>query len=485
MTPGASHKPRILASRLAANFAVLTGGELLSKVLTAVAFAYLARVLGPADYGQLEFALALVVFFTLIVDSGLSAFGAREVAKNESSVARLVAHVVVVRCVVAVGAIGLLAALSLLIDKPWMLKQLLLLYCLYLLAVPGLVPWAFQGRDQMHVVASATALRWTLFAVGVFVCVSDPGRLWTVPIIEFGAAMAAVALYAGLLLTSANPFRERIDPGFALAIFRQALPIGAAELVWAGKIYFATVWLGLLVDGSDVGLFGAAHRLVIALHTFVWLYFFNLLPSLSRSSEKPLLDFQNLIATSIQITAWAGILIGVAGLGLADPLIALVYGAGYPEAAGVFQILIWFIPLALLSGNFRYALIAYGQQRLELAAAAWGAGVNLALCSVLILQFGLRGAAMAMVLSEALILMLAVSFVRRTIAPVRLWTNSWKPFVVGIGLAMALVVNPTGSSWLAGCLALGAGCIAAISLQPNLLGEIQSVLNPNRSRANL
>ena len=63
--------------KLAVNFVILSGGEALSKILAFVAFAYLARLLGPDSYGDIEFALAATLFFNLVVEGGLGILGAR------------------------------------------------------------------------------------------------------------------------------------------------------------------------------------------------------------------------------------------------------------------------------------------------------------------------------------------------------------------------------------------------------------------------
>ena len=54
-------------SRLSYNYLALSGAEFVSKALTAVAFAFMARIFGPELYGQLEFSIAnsLSVFFIL------------------------------------------------------------------------------------------------------------------------------------------------------------------------------------------------------------------------------------------------------------------------------------------------------------------------------------------------------------------------------------------------------------------------------------
>jgi O-antigen/teichoic acid export membrane protein len=466
--------------RLAVNFAILAGGELLSKLFTALAFAYLARVLGPADYGQLEFALAIIMFLTVLVDGGLSPYGAREIAKDPGAAHRLVLHIIVLRGGLAAGAFGVLAALAAAIDQPASVKGLILLYGLTLFGVPGLLAWVFQGRDSMHYVALASVLRWSTFAAGVFLWVHGPGQVWRVALIEAGAVGVAVLFYAALTLRQLGPPRGPLDPTFAFAMLRQAAPIGASELVWATKIYFATVWLGLVVGAAEVGLFGAAHRLVVALHAFVWLYFFNLLPSLARCTREPLDRLRALLQRSTQLCAWTAVFVGVVGTAFAQPLLTLVYGSQYLEAVPAFQVLIWLVPLALMSGNYRYALLAYGHQRLEFLTAAFGAGLNVLLNVLLIPSYGLLGAASALVASEALIWGVAYCYVRRAITSVPVGRHLAGPLAVGTVLAGALYLLAPSSPWLAAGSAVLVYGLALAIIRPSLLADVGSLADRDR-----
>src|SRR5262245_25067014 len=90
--------------RLAINFLFLSGGEFAAKLLTFTTFSYLARVLGPWPYGMLEFTLALTVFFTLPVDMGLGAYGAREIARNPRNAARLLHEITGLRLLLALSS---------------------------------------------------------------------------------------------------------------------------------------------------------------------------------------------------------------------------------------------------------------------------------------------------------------------------------------------------------------------------------------------
>ena len=473
------HYKTIGVPRLVLNFAVLSGGEFVSKVFAFVAFAYLARVLGPADFGQLEFVLAVLFFFTLISDCGLSPYGAREIAKNRDSVERLTTHIMIVRCLLVAAALALMGIFVSLIDKPWPVRRLVLLYGLTLIGLPGLLPWVFQGHDRMRQVAMASILRWSVFSGGVILCIRGPEQIWVVPLIEVIAIGAAVLFYLRAFANSFGSLRQPVDGPFALSLLRQALPIGASELVWALKVYFATIFLGLLLLGSEVGWFAAAHRIVISLHTFVWLYFFSLLPSIARSTQALPDALHRLMGTSIQITAWSAIFIGITGTAFAGQIVALLYGPQYEKAVPVFQVLIWLIPLALMSGHYRYVLIAYNRQGLEFLTAACGAGLNILLNLYLIPSYGLVGAASALVSSEALIWALAYYCVRRKIAPIPIWTHLWRPLVGGMILASVLYLLST-KIWMAASSAVAVYCLVVSIMQPELLTQLRTMLARNR-----
>jgi O-antigen/teichoic acid export membrane protein len=463
--------------RLALNFAVLTGAELVSKMAAAVAFAYLARVLGPEVFGQLEFVLAFVFFFTLLVDTGLSAYGARETAKQPAALPRLVVHVTLLRALLALVSCATLVLTAALIDQPAPVKQLLALYGLTLFGLPGMLGWLFQGREMMRYIALASVLRWSVFTVGIFLVVHAAFEVWLVPVLD-GAALACVTLfYLASMLRSFGVPRARIEPAVARAIFRQALPIGASELVWAVKVYAATVLLGVLVSGPEVGWYAAALRVVVALHTFVWLYFFNLLPALSRAAGSPT-AMRRVLDPSLRLTAWSAVLIGGLGMALASPVVTLLYGPGFGEAARPLELLIWAIPLTLLSGHHRYALIACGRQQLELVAALVGAALNVGLNLLLIPVFGMVGAACALLVSEAAIWCVAYAFVRRRVAPVPVGAALRMPALTGALMLITLKLMAGSEWWLAAGVTLLVYIVVLSVTQPDIFANARLLLSP-------
>src|SRR5208337_3973952 len=121
----ASVTPAAEPRRLAINYLFLSGGEFAAKLLTFASFTYLARVLGPVNYGSVEFTLAAMVFFTLPADLGLASYGAREIARDPGSAPRLLHEIAGLRLMLALGSMLALGLFILVIPKSSELKILL------------------------------------------------------------------------------------------------------------------------------------------------------------------------------------------------------------------------------------------------------------------------------------------------------------------------------------------------------------------------
>jgi O-antigen/teichoic acid export membrane protein len=227
-----------------------------------------------------------------------------------------------------------------------------------------------------------------------------------------------------------------------------------SQFMWAVKFFFGTVLLGILAPSEDVGRFGAALRIVIALHTFVALYFYNLLPLISRASRDPVSVLRSLVGGSIRASSWVALLLGVMGMIAAAPLVQIIYGADYEESVVVLQLLLWMLGATLLSSHYRCILIGRNHQKLELLSTSIGAGLNVLLFALLYPVFGLAGAASAMLVSELITGGLAYYFVSRRIAAMDSWRHVRQPIMVGVVIIIATYLIAPNTLWLRAVVAL-------------------------------
>jgi O-antigen/teichoic acid export membrane protein len=453
--------------KLAANFSFLVFGETISKILTFAAFALLARSFGPEEFGHLEFVLAVMIFGTLLVDFGANPLGSREVAKAPGRLGEIVASIVGMRVMLSVVTYGLLFGFTLIFlrDKP-QLRNLLLLYGLSLFFIPLFLQFVFQGLEKMKWVAIASVIRQVAFASGVFFIVLNVKRLWSAACVEIAAVMG-LALYCLYMLKSrikVAGFKTNVS--MIRATFKEALPIGLSDITWAFMWYFATILLGLLTSGREVGWFSAAHRPVMTIHTFIWLYFCNLLPTIARSENESGEVLDHLVRYSVTIMAWGTLFLGAVGLTMAEPLMVLVFGAPYRASAGVMRILIWMLPLSSLGSHYRYILIGYGHQKYEFMAQAMAAATSVFMGFILIPVWAQIGAAVSLIIGITVYCVLVHYFVKVKIRHIPFLPYVIKPLLGSVCMIAIFIVLKNYNFWVAASGSIVGYILTILLFQP-------------------
>jgi O-antigen/teichoic acid export membrane protein len=326
----------------------------------------------------------------------------------------------------------------------------------------------FQGLEKMKWVAACSVIRQMVFAGGVFIIVLNTKRIWVVALVEILAVITLVLYCIYMLIFHVKAANFKTDTRKLLLTFKEALPIGLSDITWAFMWYFATVLLGLLTTGNEVGWFSAAHRPVMTLHTFVWLYFCNLLPTISRSvnEQKEVLD--SLMRYSMSFLAWGTIFLGTVGLTMAEPLIVLVFGDQFRESAGVMKVLIWMIPLSSLGCHYRYILIGYEHQKYEFIAHALAAIVSIVMGFVLIPIYAEKGAAFSLISAVTVYCLFVYVFVKMFVHQVPFLPYVFKPLLTGAAMVGLFFAISTYKLWIAICVCIIFYILTMMILQPEI-----------------
>lgn len=360
------------------NLVLLYGGEALTKALALGTFAWLTRVLGAEAYGDLEFGIGVLFVLNLLVEAGLGPYGAREAARAPAEAAAIAGRIAGVRVLVLAAAAALLLA-----AVPWLPRErqrVLTLACaLVLVPSPFALPWVFQARDEMGVVALSSLLRQLVQTALVVLLVASPADAPWVPAADALGLALAVVLQAAFFARRVGPLRSLFRWHGFTGSFRAALPLAASALVWALRWFAPLLLLGLLAGARTTGWFAAAHRLAFAAHTFVWLWFFNLLPSLARAAgEADRSGYRRLQARSHRRGLALAVPAGLLAAGIAPWLLPRLNDPSFGASVVPFQVLLLALLFAFLSGHQRFGLIALGRQADDLRANAAGAIVVIA-----------------------------------------------------------------------------------------------------------
>lgn len=439
-------------SRVARNYLLLSVGELAAKVCTFFAYTSLGRGLGPERYGDIEFAISTTLFFSLFVQFGLGAYGARELAKAPGRATELMGEIVQLRLWTGAAAFCATATLAFVVDKSPDSRLLLLVYGATLLEVPGLLIWYFQGREEMGRAAWTSLTRHVVFAGLALTVMSASRPLWLVGVFELVALGSAVAV--GATLAGRLPL-PHWKVGAMWSQLRASAGIGLAELAWAGLWFLPVVLYGFGRNDASVGWLGSAHRATLAIHTFVWWYFFNLLPTVSRCAPNGLKELTALMARSMRLTLWGGFFVAICTTALAETLVRLAYGEAFAAAGALLGLLIWTIPLSIVSGHYRSVLIGFDRQRGLLLCTGGSAAVSGAMTVLLAPELGAKGAVVGLLVGNAVLAVMTAVAVHVGVVRITSWMAGSLPATIGVTVAGAVLWvtrggDPLLSSILAG-----------------------------------
>jgi len=379
------------------DLALLSGGQVLVRLLGFLAFAVLARRLAPEEYGAVEYVVGLALFFSTLVDWGLGPVGVRRAAGDAEALPGLAAQIPAIRLAVALVSVPAMALVALPTAPGSATPGLVWLFAVSLLAAPWRQVWVLQATGRMGQTALAQTVRAAVFALVVVTLAGGPAALVAVGWAEVAAAVAMSLYCVAVQHGRVTPWRLRPPVRGLGGLFREGAVVGLGSLVWTANQYAPLLLVASLLGGEETAWLAAGVRIAGAFLIFGNLYHFNLYPTMARGAAGADEGFAETLAASFRVAAWGGTLAGLALTVLAEPLCVLVFGRRFEAAAPTLMIVAWGLPIGLLSGHSRWWLAAAGIQSRVVYSQLAGSLALAVLGPPLVLGLGARGAAVAAV----------------------------------------------------------------------------------------
>jgi len=200
--------------------------------------------------------------------------------------------------------------------------------------------------------------------------------------------------------------RERVrlpSPGALAALVRRALPFAASGIVANVQTRVGPLMLGFLSTQAELGLFAAASRFGSVVRLAPQALFAGALPVLSHEHQRDRASAGRVFHTFDRGLLVLSAAIALGGAVFAAPVLRIVYGASFARAAPA---LVWvsvgLIPLLSNSGR-KVLLYASGAEAFVVLWSAIALIVQVCLGAVLIPTLGSVGAAISVVIGEAVI----------------------------------------------------------------------------------
>jgi O-antigen/teichoic acid export membrane protein len=248
--------------------------------------------------------------------------------------------------------------------------------------------------------------------------------------------------------------------------FLRKVPTFAGITLMATALRFAApLLLPWALNDAAAGQFGAAYifiELVLLVPTALTI---NLIPVLTRHSQGPGDQLRESCRQCIKTMA-LGVIPVVAILSAVSlPLFMTVFPgkADYALSASVLQVVIWICVLQAIDQVLSSAILAKGQQHIDLLTLMIGTVAMVTLLAVFVPLWGVVGAAYGVLGGYGAVLITRIILVGRRIGGLDMPNLLWRPVAAGV---VAIVVTKTLAAhwyWMIGAVAGGLAYLATIA----------------------
>ena len=388
------------AQRIVKNTLSLMVSGSVSHTVAFITMVYLARVLGPDSFGKINFAMALVAYFTLLTNLGLPLLGTRELSKDLSRSHSLISSILLVRSTLAVISFSLMIVFVLILPKPSEYKYLILIFGVGLFFTSLSIDWVFQGIEKMEYIGLGRMVAAMIFLLFSLLFVRGEQQIIQVPMAQIAGLLFSSALLLILYFKNVSRIRFSIEWSYCKELLKQALPLGISLILIQVIYNIDTIMLGFMRLESEVGYYNAAYKVIMPMILLGSVYFDAVFPVISNyyeTSPDSLKQIQGYNAKLMCILSFPVVVVSIVG---AERIIMLLYGEPYNQSALPFRILVISVGLIYLNMIYARGMWACNRQNQYLKIVSGQVFVNIGLNFLLIPRFGMSGAAIATVFAE-------------------------------------------------------------------------------------
>jgi O-antigen/teichoic acid export membrane protein len=389
--------------RMASNVGVQFVARGIAMVLGVLTVSLTARTLGATEYGVWTGVGNYVGLFGVLTNLGFSTAATQRMAAEPEREGEWLAALVGVRVTMSVVVTLLCAAsIPLVLTSSNHSHEVGYILALTTLAGgPAALMTVFQSRLRSGLAMSFTVLQAFLWLAAVVALAASGGS-----VIAFAAANVVVIFIIACLQIGATRRLAHVAWRAGLSLWRPlarvAIPLGIAGVMITIYYQVDSVLLLQIAGPTEAGIYGAAYGFLAPLIFLPAAIMSSFFPVLTAVYHRDPARGRRLVQIGTETMTAVGLPFLAGSIALSGPVIKLVFGDGFEEAAGLLPILmIAFVAICYgtLAGFLAPLL---GMQWRFAIYTTIGAAANVLLNLALIPPYGAHGSAWATVATEIL-----------------------------------------------------------------------------------
>jgi O-antigen/teichoic acid export membrane protein len=363
---------------------------------------YVARYLGPEQFGVYSYAVAFVALFSAIAKLGLDGIVVRDLVNHPENRDIYLGTAFWLKLI---GA--MLTLITLAITVQFTSNDATINLYIFIIA-SGLifqsfevVDFYFQSKVLSKYVSIAKLIQLALSSVlKLYFIFIQADLFWFVLVSLVDQISLAFSLAFASWRQKIGSFFVGFSVSTAKVMLRDSWPLMLSGIAIILYMRIDQIMIKEMLGEREVGLYSAAVKLSEAWYFVPVIITSSLFPAIVNAKKISLELYHQRLQRLCTLMAWLAIAVALPMTFLADSVVSLLYGHLYRGSAGVLTIHIWgavFVFLGVSSGAF-FKIENYTKK--SLYRTALGAVSNVLFNFALIPQYGINGAAMATVLSQ-------------------------------------------------------------------------------------
>lgn len=423
-----AHRPNLL--KIVDNIGWLFFDKVLRMGVGLLVMVWIARYLGPQQFGLFNFGTAFVGLFGAVAGLGLQSIVVRDIVRDPTCKEETLGTAAVLQLAGGVLAYGLILGTIFWLRPNDALAK-------WLVAILGSMMLLKASEVAMYWFESQVLSKYTVWVQNgsflVFAAVKVALILGNAPLQAFAwATIAEMALFALLLLVMLGEygpslFKLKVSLARAKTLLADSWPLLLSGLAIATYMKVDQIMLGQMLGDEAVGIYSAANRISEVWYFIPMMIVASVFPAMLEAKKQNDALYQQRFQRLYDLMVWLSIAVALPMTFLAGPVVVFLYGPAYAAAGTVLAIHVWasvFVFLGVASSQW---FIAENRQILSFQRTLLGLVINIVLNYIFIPRFGAAGAAYATVMSQACVGLLYDVFQKETLPMFNMKIKSFNP----------------------------------------------------------
>lgn len=388
--------------RYAANTSWMMAEQMLRIVAGLLVGIWVARYLGPEQFGLFNYVLAFTAIFAGIAKLGLDGILVRELINHPQGRDVYLGTAFWLKVIGAFVVMAIMAAVV-----PFTSNDSTTNLYIFIIAA-GLVfqsfevvEFYFQSQVLAKLVSICKVTQLTLSSlIKIYLVITQADLFWFVCVTAFDTFSLGISYFVAYKIRGNTSFFKCFDSVTAKKLLKDSWPLIFSSLVVMIYMRIDQIMIKEMLGEHEVGIYSAAVRLSEAVYFIPMLLTASVFPAIVNAKKQSLELYHKRLKRLYTFLVWLAIGIAIPVSILNEWVVTLLYGNAYLEAGRVLTIHIWAAVFVFLGVAFGKYLLAENLTRIAFQRSVLGALSNVILNLVLIPIYGGLGAAVATLLAQ-------------------------------------------------------------------------------------